>query len=163
MSLPAGSYQPWGGAWLDGGNEIGRAQGYAALLSAANFVAQTAFWDTFIGAADALTLGARQSDRYNDETTYTVAQPTNGAARELKLLVQCQNTVSGRKFSFTIPTLNPAAVEYVININAKDVLKLDTPTEVVDFIDATEAFVRDPNQPGSAIAVIGLKVVGRNN
>lgn len=161
--LPSGSYQPWEIAWLDGGNEVGRAQGYSEELNAGNFVAQSAKWDTFLGAADALTLGARLRDRFNDETTYTVAQPTNGAAREFKLLVQCRNNVSGRKFNFTIPTLNPAAIEYVININAQDVLKLDSPSAVVDFIDATEAFVRDPNQPASAITVIGLKAVGRNN
>jgi len=161
--LPSGSYQPWEIAWLDAGNEIGRAQGYATELTAANFDAQAALWATFLGAADALTLGARSKDRFNDETTYTVAQPTNGAARELKLLVQCMNTVSGRKFNFTIPTLNPAAVEYIINVNAKDVVDPSSPVEVVDFIDATEAFVRDPNQPASAISVIGLKVVGRSN
>lgn len=160
--LPSGSYQPWSANWLDAGNEIGIAQGYAVELSAANFVAQTAFWDSFIGAADALLLGARTKDRFNDETLYTVAQPENGAAREFKLLVQLQNNVSGRKFNFTLPTLNPEAVRYVINVNAKDVLKLDDPVEVVDFIDAAEAFVRDPNQPGSAVSVIGLKAVGRN-
>ncbi len=160
--LPAGSYQPWSGTWLDAGNESSTAQGYATELSAANFVAVTAAWDTFIGAADALLLGARTKDRFNDETLYTVSQPTNGAAREFKLLVQMQNNVSGRKFSFTLPTLNPEAVEYVINVNAKDVLLLTSPIEVVDFIDAAEAFVRDPNQPGSAVTVIGLKAVGRN-
>ncbi len=161
--LPSGSYQPWSGTWLDAGNESSTAQGYAAELTAANFTAQVALWDTFIGAADALLLGARSKDRFNDETLYTVDQPTNGAAREFKLLVQMRNSVSGRKFTFTLPTLNPEAVEYVINVNAKDVLKLDSPVAVVDFIDATEPFVRDPNQPGSACTVIGLKAVGRNN
>ncbi len=161
--LPSGSYQPWSGTWLDAGNETSTAQGYAEELTAANFTAKTALWDTFIGAADALLLGARSKDRFNDETLYTVAQPTNGAAREFKLLVQMRNNVSGRKFSFTLPTLNPEAVEYVINVNAKDVLVLDSPIAVVDFIDAAEAFVRDPNQPGSACTVIGLKAVGRNN
>ncbi len=160
--LPSGSYQPWSGNWLDAGNEIGISQGYSEELTAANFTAQVAKWDTFIGAADALLLGARTKDRFNDETLYTVAQPTNGAAREFKLLVQLINSVSGRKFSFTLPTLNPEAIEYVININAKDVLKLDSPSAVVDFIDAAEAFVRDPNQPASAVTVIGLKAVGRN-
>jgi len=162
MTLPAGSYQEWSGTWLDAGNESSNAGGYSQLLTAANFDAQVAKWDTFVGAADALLLGARTKDRFNDTTLYNVAQPTNGAAREYKLLVQMQNSVSGRKFNFTLPTLNPAAVEFVVNINAKDVILLTSPTEVVDFIDAAEAFVADPNQPASACTVIGLKAVGRN-
>jgi len=161
--LPSGSYQPWEIAYLDGGNETGRAQGYAQILSAANFVAQTAKWDTFLGAMDLITLGARAKDRYNDESQYTVSQPTNGAAREIKLLVQCRNTVTGRKFNFTVPTIDPTAVEYIINVNARDVVDPTSPVNIVDFIDATEAFVVDPLSPSDAVAVIGLKVVGRSN
>lgn len=165
MALPAGSYSPFGVAYLDAGNEIGRMQGYGEELTAENFDDQADLFATFLTACDGITLGARQSDHYNDETLYVVSQPTNGANRETKLLVQMQNTISGRKFTFSVPTLDPdpANVLYVVNANAKDVVRLDAPAGIVTFIGATNAFVRDPNQSGSACAVIGLRVVGRNN
>lgn len=163
MALPAGSYQPFEVAYLDAGNEIGRAQGYGAIVDAGTFAAREAAWAAFLSAMDAIVLGARKKDRYNDESLYTVAQPTNGAARELKLLVQCQNTVTGRPYHFTVPTIDPTIPDYVANVNAKDAVQLDSPTEIADFITATEDFVRDPLAPTNGCTVIGLKVVGRNN
>lgn len=163
MSLPAGSRSPFEISYLDAGNEIGICKAYGKTLSAANFEAQTALFATLLTTMDAITLGARQKDRYNDETTYTVAQPSNGAARELKLLVQMRNTVSGRRFTFTVPTLDPTVPSYIQNISAKDAVALDTPAGITAFIDAVEAFVVDPYSEADACAVIGLKVVGRNN
>lgn len=163
MALPAGSYAPFEIGYLDAGNEIGRCQGYGEPLSAANFDAQEALWAAFLSAADAITLGARKKDRYNDESLYVVAQPANGAARELKLLVQLRNTVTGRTFHFTVPTLDPSIPVYVQNINAKDAVQIDSPAGIVAFVTATENFVVDALAPLNDVAVIGLKVVGRNN
>lgn len=162
MSLPAGSRSPWEVGYLDAGNEVGRAQGYGKTLTAANFDAQTALYATLLSTMDAITLGARQRDRYNDETTYTVSKPTNGAAREYKLLVQMRNTVTGRRFTFTVPTLDPTIPSFIDNISAKDAIELTTPLSISNFIDAVEAFVVDPYSEADACAVIGLKAVGRN-
>jgi len=161
LSLPAGSYQPAEISYLDAGNEIGSTRFFGVILSAANIVAKTALWATLLSATDAITLGARKKDVYNDETLYNVAQPTNGAARETKLLVQFADVTTGEKMTTTIPTVDPTLPEYVINVNAKDVVLLDSPTEIVDWIAAFEAFAVNP-RTGNAVTVAGLQVVGRN-
>lgn len=161
MALPAGGYQPAEISYLDAGNEIGVAKFYGSSLSAANFDAKTALWATLLTATDAITLGARKKDVYNDESLYNVSQPTNGAARETKLLVQFADSVNGQVMTTTIPTLDPTLPDYVVNVNAKDVVLLDSPAEIVAFIDAFEAFAVNP-RTGNSTVVRGLQVVGRN-
>lgn len=163
MSLPAGSYSPASASYLDAGNEIGVMRIYGLTLTAANFDAQTALWAALLSAVDAITLGARLKDQYNDETLYLVAKPTNGAARELKLLVQMRNAVTGRRFTFTIPTLDGTIPSYIDNVSARDAVELTTPASIVTLVGAIEDFVVDPTSEGDAVSVIGIKVVGRNN
>lgn len=160
MALPPGGYQPATISYLDAGNEVGTSSFYGLELGAANFVARTALWATLLTATDALVLGRRVKDVYNDTSIYAYGQPTNGAARELKLLVQYQDAITGEKGSTTIPTLDPAIPSYVVNVNARDVVELDSPTEIVDWIAAFEAFAVNP-RTGNAVNVVGLKVVGR--
>lgn len=162
MGLPAGSYQPASISYLDAGNEIGTGSFYGPVISAANFTAKVALWGTLLAATDAIALGGRKKDVYNDESHYTVSQPTNGAAREMKLLVQFSDGTTGERMTTSIPTLDPAIPDYVPNINAKDVIVLETPTEIADFITAFEAFAVNP-RTGNAVIVNGLKVVGRNS
>lgn len=161
MTLPPGGYQPARVSYLDAGNEIGTASFYGPSLNAANYVAKTALWAALLTAMDALCLGNRVKDVYNDESLYNVSQPTNGAARELKLLVQYKDAVTGAKFTTTVPTLDPAIPEYVVNVNARDVVLLDGPTAITDFITAFNAFAVNP-VTGNAVTVVGLKVVGRS-
>lgn len=162
MSLPPGSYQPATISYRDAGNEIGTAQFYGPTLTAANHDAKVALWATLLTATDALLLGRRCKDVYNDESLYAYGQPTNGAARELKLLVQYQDAVNGQQMTMTLPTLDPALPSYVENINARDVVLIDEPTEVTDWIAAFEAFAVNP-RTGNAVNVTGMKVVGRNS
>lgn len=162
MSLPAGSRSPAEISYLDAGNEVGTARFFGLTLTAANFDARTALWAALLAAIDAITLGARLKDRYNDETSYLVAKPTNGAMRETKLLVQLRNTTTGRRFTFTVPTLDSTIPDYVDNVSARDAVIMTTPSTIVDFIEAVEAFVVDPLAEANAVAVIGLKAVGRN-
>lgn len=161
MPLPAGGYQPAEISYLDAGNEIGVSKFYGPSLNAGNFVAATGLWAALLTATDAITLGARKKDVYNDESIYNVAQPTNGAARETKLLVQFQDSVNGQVMTTTIPTLDPTLPDYVVNVNAKDVVVLTSPTEIVDFISAFEDFAVNP-RTGNSVVVRGLQVVGRN-
>lgn len=161
MPLPPGGYQPASISYLDAGNEIGTQRFYGASLSAANIVAKVALWATLLTATDALALGNRVKDQYNDESLYAVSQPTNGAAREMKLLVQFKDATTGEKMTTTVPTLDPALPEYVINVNARDVILTTSPSEITDYITAFEAFAVNP-RTGNAVTVIGLKVVGRN-
>jgi hypothetical protein len=162
MSLPAGSYQPASIHYLDAGNEVGVGSFYGPILSAANHDAKVALWATLLTASDALTLGARIKDVYNDVSLYNVAQPTNGAARETKLLVQFEDGTTGEKMTFTLPTLDPTLPDYVVNVNAKDVILLDAPAAITDWITAFEAFAVNP-RTGNAVVVAGLRVVGRNS
>jgi len=161
MSLPAGSYQPATISYLDAGNEVGTMSFYGVELTAGNFVAKIALWATLLTAADALALGGRRKDVYNDESLYAVGQPTNGAARETKLLIQFEDATTHEQMTTSLPTVDPTLPTYVINKNAKDVILLTEPTEITDFIDAFEAFAVNP-RTGNVVTVVGLKVVGRN-
>lgn len=162
MSLPAGGYQPATIEYLDAGNEIGRMRFYGPDLTAANYDAKVALWATLLSATDALALGNRIRDQYDDESIYLVAQPTNGAARETKLLVQFRDSVTAEKMTCSIPTLDPTIPEYVINANARDVVLLNAPSAVTDWITAFQAFAVNP-RTGNSVTVYGLKVVGRNS
>jgi len=168
MSLDAGTYSPFEIAYRDAGNEQSRLSAYAAPIDVSddegNIEEQNTLWTAFQTKVAALVLGAKVKARYFNETLFMNSQPTNGANRETKLLVQMQNTVTGRRFHFTIPTLNPdpGTVLYYVNDNAKDVVRLDAPTAITDLITATNAFVIDPTNPGDPCVVVGLEVVGRN-
>lgn len=174
MSRPAGLYGDFDATFMDAGNEPGRMAATARVVVGAdddsNIAAQVALFDTFMTRVDALTLGDLARQRYVNENTSNWSQPTNGAARETKLLVQYQCTATGKRYTMTIPTLNPELPVYVLNINAKDVLRMDTPTEITQFVSAFNAFVVAPDIPydgveyavDPAVTVVGLKVVGRN-
>jgi hypothetical protein len=161
MGLPAGSYQPAEISYLDAGNEIGTSRFFGSILNAGNIVAKVALWATLLTATDAIALGARKKDQYNDESLYAVDQPENGAAREFKLLVQYADGTTGERMTTTIPTLDPTVPSYVLNINARDVIRVDEPTAITDWITAFEAFAVNP-RTGNAVEVVGLKAVGRS-
>lgn len=174
MSRPLGLYGDWDMTFMDAGNEAGRMAGTARVVigtdAASNIATQVALWDTFRGTCDALTLGALARHDYVNENTVGWAQPTNGAARETKLLVQYRCTATAKIYTMTLPTLDPTIPDYVVNVNAKDVILLTAPSEITNFITAFNAFVVAPDIPniaGSyatdpACTVIGLKVVGRS-
>lgn len=161
MSLPAGSYQPAVIEYLDAGNEVGKMRFYGAPLTAANIVAKTADWGGLVAAADGLALGNRIRDQYADDSHYVVSQPTNGAARETKLLIQYRDSVTGEKMTTTLPTLDPTIPQYVINANARDVVIMTAPSAIVNFKTAFEGFAVNP-RTGNSVVIYGLKVVGRN-
>lgn len=142
----------------DAGNEPGAFKVFGTVLTAGNFTAKHALWDTLVAVAMALVLGAKASDTYGITRNFDWDQPTNGAARELALLVQYKDGTTGQRFTAKLPTLDPEKVTYVINISAKDVVRTDTPTEVTDFITAFNAFAVNP-YTGNACEVIGLKAV----
>jgi len=161
VTLPAGTYAPASITFLDAGNELSNFNMYGRVVSAANFAADFGDFTDLVSATNAITLGVNTKYTYGNEVLIGGVQPTNGAARETKLLIQYQDTVTGERYTATVPTLTPTLPEYVVNINAKDVVKMDSPALIVTFIGAFEAFARAP-RTGNDIAVIGLKVVGRN-
>lgn len=142
----------------DAGNEPGAFKIYAPVLTAGNFVAKQALWATLVTAAMALVLGAKASSQYGDKSDFDWAQPTNGAARELALLVAYKDNTTGQRFTTKLPTLNPTIPLYVVNIYAKDVVRTDSPSTITDFITAFNAIAINPYTTNAA-AVIGLRVV----
>jgi hypothetical protein len=135
-------------------------------LAAASIASNEALWATLVAAIGALTLGAVTKQKYSNEVTQATTQPTDGAAREIKLLVQYQVSTganTGARWTCTVPCLDTTKVSYVINVNAKDVVDPSVGTELLAFIDAFEAFAVDPANGTGEVTIEGLKVVGRAN
>lgn len=153
-------------SYRDAGNEIGIFSCIGPDLTEADFDAKEALWTTLVATVDALTLGARTKISYAYQTTSATTQPTNGAAREFKLLVQYQvssGANTGARWTCTIPTLDPSKVSYVVNVNAKDIVNPAVGTELLAFQAAFEDFAVDPANGTGAVVIVGYKVVGRNN
>ena len=171
-----GYYGDWSLSYRDAGNEIGTVSGCAIAIdgddNSSNLGTQQGLWATFITKVDALVLGAAKKRSYYVTRDLNPALPTNGAARELKLLVMYQCTATGKRYSLTIPTLNPALPQYIDNVSVKDAVIVSAPVEVSSFITAFNAFVVAPDIPSDgdgvyatnpACTVVGLRVVGRNS
>jgi len=159
-TLPAGTYQDASASYLDAGGERGTFHLYGKVITAANEVAQAGTWATLLGAVDALSLGVRARDQYNDTTTYVAARPTNGAAREIALQAIFQDSTTGETWVRTVvPCLDISLISYVDNVGAKDAVDLST-SEVDALITALNAFpVVNPRAQSNTVTVIGMKVV----
>lgn len=166
MGTAPGTRAPASISIRDAGNEIGRFSCTGPDLAAGTIAANEALWATLVSAVGAITLGAVTKQKYSNEVTQATTQPEDGAARELKLLVQYQVTSganTGARWSCTVPCLDASKVSYVVNVNAKDVVDPSVGAELLAFIAAFEAFAVDPANGTGEVAVVGLKVVGRSN
>lgn len=157
--LAAGTRQKGSISYLDAGNERGAVSFWLPVITAANEAAQSTAWGTALSAIDAITLGARVKDSYVDETTYAVAVPTNGAAREIALQLICRDAGTGQTVRYNIPTLDISLIEYSDNYGAKDVVLLST-TEVAAVVDALDAMpLKNPYNYANNMTVVGARVV----
>jgi len=166
MGLAPGTRAPATISIRDAGNEIGRFSCTGPDLAAGTIAANEALWATLVAAVGALTLGAVVKQKYSNEVTQATTQPTDGATRELKLLVQYQVTSGGNtgaRWTCTVPCIDVSLISYVVNVNAKDIVDPSVGTELLAFKDAFEAFAVDPANGTGTVAIVGLKVVGRNN
>jgi len=143
---------------IDAGNEAWSFSIFGAVLDDSNWVAQQALWATVITKVTALQLGAKKTTSYGNEIHYTYVQPTNGAARELALRISMKDDTTQERFSYQIPAINPTTPLYVINVDAKDVVRTDSPTAITDVITALNAFAVSPIT-GNPLAVYGMRVV----
>lgn len=160
-SLPAGTYQIASASYLDAGNERGNSKIHGTVITAANQVAQAAAWAALLATMDALSLGARIRDTYGDTTTYSVAVPTNGAAREVALQAIFRDTTTGETWPATVvPCLDISLITYVSNVGAKDAVIIEDGAAVEALRDALVAFpVRNPRAQANTVEVVGMKVV----
>lgn len=159
-TYPAGTRQSGSISYLDAGGERGSFHGWFPVITAANEAAQSTAWGAVLTAADALALGARVKDKYVDETTYAVARPTNGAARELALKIIYRDATTGQTWDSLLPTLDPAAVTYISNYGAKDVVDIADGALVEAFVDALNAMPpKNPYDYANNGVVVGAQVV----
>lgn len=142
----------------DAGNEAASFLVYGAILTAGNFAAQQTAWGLVVDDAMALVLGAKATTNYGNKVDYAWDQPTNGAAREIALLVQAKDAVTSQRLTAKLPTLDPTIPQYVDNINARDVVVTSAPSSIVTFVTDLQAFWKNP-YTGNAVVIIGLKVV----
>jgi len=157
--LVAGTRQKGSIGALDAGGEKGSVAFWLPVITAANEVAQAAAWSDVLDAWDALFLGARYQDNYNDLTTYNPARPTNGAAREVSLKLIARDSGTGQTWNYYCPTINIALIEYIPNYGAKDVVDLTT-TELAAFIAALNAMpLKNPYNYANNMSVVGAQVV----
>lgn len=158
--LGAGTRQKGSISYLDAGNERGAVSFWLPVITAANEAAQSTAWGDLLTALDAVTLGARVRDAYVDETTYAAAVPTNGAAREVALQLIARDATTGQTTRYNIPTLDISLIDYSSNYGAKDVVLLDTPTQMVDLLDALAAMpLKNPYNYANNMVVVGARVV----
>jgi len=157
---PAGTRQSGSISYLDAGGERGSFHAWLPVITAANEAAQSTAWAAVLSAADALTLGTRVKDRYVDETTYAAARPTNGAARELALKLIYRDATTGQTWDSLLPTLDPAAVTYITNYGARDVVNIADGALVEALVDALNAMPpKNPWNYANNGAVVGAQVV----
>lgn len=142
---------------IDAGNEAWSFGLFGKLLDDANWVDQQTAWALLWAKAMALELGVKRSTEYGNLVNYSWAQPTNGAAREIALILQCKDITTQQRFSYRLPAINPTLPVYVVNADAKDVIRLDTPSTITDFISAFNAFAVSP-VTGNALNIYGLRV-----
>lgn len=162
-TLPAGTRGPASVSYLDAGGERGSAHFWFPVITAANEAAQSTAFGTLLSALDAITLGARVRDQYVDETTYAVARPTNGAARELALKVIFRDATTGQTWDSTIPTLDPSQVTYDPNYGARDVVLLTDGAAVEALVDALNAMPpKNPYAYANNGTVVGAQVIRGN-
>jgi len=161
-ALPAGTSQGAGISGLDAGGEPFSTKIFAAVITAANATAQGTAWDAVLAAWDALFLGARTKDYYVDDTTYAVARPTNGAAREIALKIVARDTTTGQTWDYYFPTVDLTKITYIPDYGARDVVDVST-AEVDAFIDALNALpMKNPYNYANNMVVAGVSVVRGN-
>jgi len=156
---PVGTVQKGSIGAIDAGGEKASVSFWLPVITAGNEVAQAALWATLLDAWDALFLGARYRDVYNDTTTYAVGRPSNGAAREISLKIIARDGTTGQTVDYYCPTLNIALISYDQDFGAKDVVDMTT-TELAAFIDALNAMpLKNPFNYANNMSVVGVQVV----
>jgi len=158
---PAGTRQKASMSYLDAGGERSSFSMFAPVITPENAEDQAALFATLLTTSQALVLGARIKDTYVDQTTYAVARPTNGAAREVALKIIFRSAATGQTWESYLPTLNIGLISYDPNYGAKDVVLMTT-TAVANFKAALDAM--PPKNPYVAAyddngVTVGMQVV----
>lgn len=104
-----------------------------------------------------VTLGTRSQSTTSRAYPGSSALPVSVyAQREIKLLVQMQDVVTGKLSSLTIGTFDPTAVTIAPGSDVVDI----TAGNAATLVSAIEDFVASP--AGNTVVVTGMRLVGRN-
>jgi len=159
MGLPVGTYGPASISFIDAGGERCSWATFGKVITEANHDAQDALFDDVIAAVDAVVLASRVQQSYADTQIVAGVRPTNGAARELALRIKYRDATTAQMWTERLPGIDKDAFVYDQNLDAKDAVLMTTPSEVVDLIDALEAFVVNPEAPTHVVNVVALKII----
>jgi len=136
-----------------------------ATLNAGNFAATATALATYNAAVDAMVLGVVAKAQFGNAEVISNAEASNPSAqRESKLLVTYWDTVTQRTYNVSYGTIDFTLLHFMPG--AGDAVAFKTgdgaPTEITDFVTAFEAVAKAPDT-GNAVAVIGMRYVGRNS
>lgn len=128
--------------------------GIVSLLTNADFLSKTQAMEDALAL---VTLGTRaQSSTSKTYAGSAVLPASVYAQREIKLLVQMQDAVTGKRSSLTVGTFDPTSVTIAPGSDTVDI----TAGNAAGLVTAIEALVASP--AGNAVVVTGMRLVGRN-
>ncbi len=163
--LQNGTSHPVEMSFWDKSQEYGRFEFQTAIVTAANFTAQSTLFAAIVASTNAIVNGLPRLNRWVNQVVVN-ANPAKDdidqvSVREIKLKVRYIDSTTQAKYECTIPTLNLELVVY-LPIQGNDAVSLTEPAEIVTWIDDFEAGAVAP-YTGNGVTVIALEVVGRNN
>lgn len=144
--------------------EVTTARIRIAQLTAANLAAQLVAQSAFDAAVAAIVLGVVSKETMGNAQIISNAEASDPSAqRESKLLVSYWDATTEQIYSITIGTIDYSLLVFMPG--AGDAVAFTTaqgaPTAITDFVTAFEAFALAPDT-GNAVAVIGMRFVGRS-
>jgi len=133
-------------------------------ITAGNFAATATALATYYAATAAIVLGeVAKTNSGNLEIISNAEASDPSAQRESKLLVYYWDVTTEKRYTITIGTIDFSLLHFMPN--AGDAVAFKTsdgaPSEIVDWVTAFEAVAKAPDT-GNAVAVLGMRYVGRN-
>lgn len=115
-------------------------------------------------AVEGITLGIVAKESWGEDTVVSNATPTNGAAREYKLLVQYQGATTEKPYTLTIGTVDPSVI--VRLPGGGDAVAFEAANgasaAIQAWVTAFEAMAKAPDDEAESVVVVGMRTVGRN-
>jgi len=162
VGLGAGVYSPIEISLRDKGGEVGSFGAYGVLMTEEDYDANQTLRSAYVTAVDGIALGVLIQSNYGGELR--IVNPVSKAAsasaqRENKLLVRFYDSVTFKRFSYAIPTIDLPSLVFLSE--ARDFVNPTTPASVVALVRAHQAFIVNP-ETGNLTTIENLEYVGGN-
>jgi len=130
-------------------------------LTAANLVAETTKINALKTAVAGVIIGVLNKSETVVNRALGISGPAGSplAQRENKLLVRFYDSVTFKRFSYAIPTVDLPNLVFLSE--ARDFVDPTTPAAVVALVSAHQAFIVNP-ETGNLTTIENLEYVGRN-